>query len=1065
MPHYTQHPDFTTTPTLYAVATSHLDTQWRWDIQEVIRDLIPATMRDNLALFEKFPNYTFSFEGSIRYQFMEEYYPEDFERVKAAVAADRWHVCGSSVDAGDVNCVSPESLVRHTLYGNGYFRETFGKESADVFLPDCFGFGWALPSIMAHCGLKGFSTQKLTWGSAHGTPFSIGLWQGVDGSRIVATVDAGPYSTVVEHDLADDEKWAARIQANGEKTGLFLEWMYFGVGDRGGAPTEKTVDWVEKAIARADGKQRVVNVPADMLHKELTDEQKSRLPVWNNELIMTRHAIGGYTSQALMKRWNRASERLSDAAERACVAADWLGAATYPSGALLEAWTRFLWNQMHDILPGTCIPRAYEFAWNDEVLAQKQFAACLTSAMGGLCRGLDTDTDHPPVVVANTNAFAVTQTVEASVCYDGPAPFAVQAHGPDGVFVPTQSRRAGEKSLKVRFLATAPACGAAVYTLRPQVAHKAGTEMHATPTLLESDRLRVQVDANGDVCSILDKKLRRELLKAPIQLQLLPDAPREWPAWEIDHWTVTSEPSSVVAGPAEVRVVEHGPARAALEITRHAEGSTFRLRVAIEAGSPRVDFDLQVHWQSRARLLKAAFPVTAHDPKATYDLGLGVIERGLNTPQLYEVPAQQWADITDVSGAFGVAIMNDSKHGWDHPAPNVLRLSLLRTPGMHAGSQDKTEADFAAWFPDQDTQDLGPHRMAFAVMGHEGDWRNGVRQASAAFNHPLRAFLPRRAKGPLGATFSFLEVRSPQVLATTLKKAEDGDGFIVRLQELWGREAKAVEVAFAGAMLSAEEVDGQERKLGDVAPADGKLLVDFAPHKPRAFRVRLAAPEAAIRAPRLETVPVPATLAVATPNAARASASMDDKGRSYPAKLLRPGKIEHASVPFTIAGTQAAMALPCEGQEIALPDGDWDRVHLLVASIDGDADVDFHLDGKAQRATVHHWTDKLAAWIGRVGPDANYTSDPAHWTGGFIKPADVAHTCTHRHDGKTNADEPYEFCHLFRVSLSTHGAKTLTLPKNGAVRLFAVTMEASGNSTAPPAAPLIDRWETLTSLA
>ena len=184
-------------PTVYAVATAHLDTQWRWTIQETIDEFIPATLHTNFRYFDRYPGYRFSFEGSFRYQLMKEYYPEEYGRLRQEIAAGRWKVCGSWVDAVDTNIPSPESLVRHALYGNGYFRREFGVESRDVFLPDCFGFGYALPSIAAHCGLTAFSTQKLTWGSANGVPFDVGLWEGVDGSRLVAAIRPGAYVVAV----------------------------------------------------------------------------------------------------------------------------------------------------------------------------------------------------------------------------------------------------------------------------------------------------------------------------------------------------------------------------------------------------------------------------------------------------------------------------------------------------------------------------------------------------------------------------------------------------------------------------------------------------------------------------------------------------------------------------------------------------------------------------------------------------------------------------------------------------------------------------------------------------
>ena len=180
-----------TSPEVYVVATSHLDDQWRWTIQDTIDDFLPDTLHGNFALFEKYPGYNFSFEGAFRYMLAKEYYPEEYERLKSYIGTGRWKVAGSWITAVDTNVPSPESLTRQTLYGNGFFRREFGLSSRDVFLPDCFGFGFALPSVAAHAGLVAFSTQKLTWGSSIKIPFDVGLWEGVDGSSLVAALNPG----------------------------------------------------------------------------------------------------------------------------------------------------------------------------------------------------------------------------------------------------------------------------------------------------------------------------------------------------------------------------------------------------------------------------------------------------------------------------------------------------------------------------------------------------------------------------------------------------------------------------------------------------------------------------------------------------------------------------------------------------------------------------------------------------------------------------------------------------------------------------------------------------------
>src|SRR5580693_3056506 len=208
-------PDITKQPTLYVVPYAHLDTQWRWEFPQVISEYLLKTMRVNFDYIDKYPHYVFNWTGSNRYRLMKEYYPSDYARLKQYVAKGKWYPAGSSVEEGDVNLPSAESIIRQVLYGNTFFRDEFGKASAEYMLPDCFGFPASLPTILAHAGVLGFSTQKLVWGSSanaggaesiektpEGTPFDVGVWGGPDGSSVLAGLNPGSYDGGIDTDLS-----------------------------------------------------------------------------------------------------------------------------------------------------------------------------------------------------------------------------------------------------------------------------------------------------------------------------------------------------------------------------------------------------------------------------------------------------------------------------------------------------------------------------------------------------------------------------------------------------------------------------------------------------------------------------------------------------------------------------------------------------------------------------------------------------------------------------------------------------------------------------------------------
>src|SRR5262249_46218422 len=278
-------PDLSKQPTLYAVGYAHLDTQWRWEYPQTIQEYLSKTLRNNFALFDKYPHYIFNFTGANRYRLMKEYFPADFERLKQYVAAGRWFPAGSSMEEGDVNSPNAESIIRQILYGNNFFRKEFGVASKEYMLPDCFGFPASLPTILHHSGIVGFSTQKLSsdWQPAphvggpnspektpDGIPFNVGVWEGTDGSTVLAALNPLTYGSQVIYDISKtppppppdanltarerrvaQEDWVRRIQINGDLTGIKTDYHYVGTGDIGGAPNEASVKLMEAIVTKS----------------------------------------------------------------------------------------------------------------------------------------------------------------------------------------------------------------------------------------------------------------------------------------------------------------------------------------------------------------------------------------------------------------------------------------------------------------------------------------------------------------------------------------------------------------------------------------------------------------------------------------------------------------------------------------------------------------------------------------------------------------------------------------------------------------------------------------------
>ncbi|CAN5699788.1 glycoside hydrolase family 38 C-terminal domain-containing protein [soil metagenome] len=971
--------------TLYVVGYAHLDTQWRWAYPLVIREYIPNTMRHNFARFEKYPNYVFNFSGSRRYEMMKEYYPKDFEKLKEYIAKGRWFVCGSSVDENDANVPSSESQIRHVLYGNRFARKEFGKQSAEFMLPDCFGFPASLPTILAHCGIRGFSTQKLTWGSAVGIPFKVGVWEGVDGSSVIAALDPGSYAASVNEDLSESESWLKRIDNTGEMSGAFTDYHYYGTGDRGGAPEESAIDWVEKSIV-GDGPLNIVSATSEKMFLDITDRQREKLPRYRGELLLTEHSAGSVTSQGYMKRWNRKNELLADAAERASVAANWLGGISYPSKTLYDAWVLVLGSQMHDMLPGTSLPQCYEYCWNDELLALNQFASVTQTGVGVVASQMDTQGQGVALVVYNPLSIEREDVVEADLKNVGDPPRVI---GPDGKEVPSQKIGEG----KIAFLATVPPVGFATFDVRPSNKERANGP-RITERSLENERFRVTLNDAGDIASVFDKQNNREALQAPSRLAFLYENPSAFPAWNMDWSDRKNPPRSYVTGPAKFRIVESGPVRVTLEVTRESEGSRFVQRISLSSGAAgdQVNVSNTIDWQTQQRSLKATFPLAVSNPTATYQLSVGTIERGNNDPKKYEVPQHQWFDLTDADGKYGVAVLNDCKYGSDKPSDNALRLTMIYTPGTRGG------------FRDQGTQDIGRHQIDYAIVPHAGDWRNSnVQWGAKRFNQPMLVFQSPSHDGALGKTFSLLKLSSDQVMVDTIKKAEDSDEIIVRLKELSGKSVEDVRITAATSMASAREVNGQEDEIGAATIKDGALTTSMRPYQLRAFAIRLAAPSTTVPPPRTQKIALPFDLDGVSSDEDRADGAFDSAGRTYPAEQL-PAKIVSEGIEFATGPSKDGQnnAPTGRGQTIALPDG-FNRVYILAAAIDGDQSATFTIGDRPIPQRVADWSDYIGQWDNRLWtketPETSteVQGDVCGLLPGYVKRDTVAWFCSHRH--------------------------------------------------------------------
>lgn len=737
---------------------AHIDVAWLWTLGQTRRKA-GRTFHTVMRLMEQFPDYHFTQSQPQVYDYVRQDYPALFEAIKARISEGRWEPIGGMWVEADCNLSGAESLARQFLLGRTFFREHFGPdvESPVLWLPDVFGYAWALPQLIKQAGLDYFFTIKIGWSQYNRLPYDSFWWQGVDGTRVLThfstTKDpASPYAATY-NSVANPEEaigtWV-NFQQKAVQNDLL---MAFGYGDGGGGPTREMLENIRE-MANFPSAPQMRQRPVGDFFRDLEASSGDKLPTWNGELYLELHR-GTYTTQSRNKRANRKSEFLLHDAEFAAALASQLDSAyEYPKAALNKAWELVCLNQFHDIIPGSSINPVY-------VESQQQYAEIRQMAEQVRDAALDAIAGKTAgdVLVVNPASFARSDLA----FYAGKLGSGQQLQDASGSVVLTQSIEDG-----VLIAAQAlPPFSVTGLSITSGGAAAAETGLSVSETHLENEYLRVELNADGDIIRIYDKANAREVLPQGAvanQLQAFEDRPMNWDAWDID---IFYDDKMWLSSPAEsVKVVEFGPLRATLEIRRSVLSSPLVQRISLAYNSPRLDFDTWIDWRERHVMLKVAFPVDVLAPTATHEIQWGNVERPThrNTSwdwARFETAAQKWVDLSE--GGYGVSLLNDCKYGHD-VRDNVMRISLLRAPTM----------------PDPEA-DQGEHRFAYALLPHAGRWNETTVAAAYAFNDSLIARAGKGGKAVRGA--ALVQADQPNIVIETIKQAEDGDGIIVRLYE------------------------------------------------------------------------------------------------------------------------------------------------------------------------------------------------------------------------------------------------------------------------------------------
>ncbi|MCI1893239.1 MAG: glycosyl hydrolase-related protein [Lactobacillus sp.] len=783
-----------------AIGQTHIDVAWLWRYRHT-REKARRSFATALRLMDRYPEFKFFYSTPQVHKFIEQDDPTMFKAIQQRAKEGRWEPDGGTWVEPDTNLPSGEALTRQFLYGTRYFEAKFHHRQTVLWLPDVFGYSYALPQIMRGFGIERFATTKISWNDTNRMPHDVFMWTGLDGSRVLTE-----FITTTErtYDYTNPKEWkytyngeisphvimdSYRAYQDKDLTNVLL--MPYGFGDGGGGPTKEMIENIQ-VIDRLPGMPHIQNkTVADFfsdLQQTFTANQ-TPYPEWNGELYLEYHR-GTYTSQAAIKRQNRKLELAVRRAEIIATTAWVQQGVAYPKTAFDRIWEILLRNQFHDVLPGSAIGEVYEDA-NALYAEARQLVANIIA-------------DRLPAGSSDQyTLFNPTQLTHLTVYIAQPEAGIFEDNSGNQIAALREGR-----GWRLPQVAIAPFSSRKVHFVPvKQTLHQQTLAVDH----LTTPHYELAWNAKGQLTRLFDRDHQREVLTPGglgNVLRVYEDRPTAFDNWNIDA-DYPAKSQELAADQITVTADEAG-----YEVAMHYNfhHSTVSQTLKIPLDSRRLDFVTSAQWHEHELLLRTSFDLNVMTDVARYDIQYGNMTRPIarNTSweqAKFEVVGHQWADMSQRD--YGVALLNDCKYGYAATAAG-LSLSLIK----------------AGVYPDPDA-DQGQHDFTYSLLPHEGDYlAGGVVEAAAALNDPA-VVLPGVAAS-LPALFT---VASPTAGVDAIKQSEAGDAVIIRLHDFSGA-ATTVSVTPNFAYTQAQEVRLDESPVRDLtANADGAVSVELHPYQ------------------------------------------------------------------------------------------------------------------------------------------------------------------------------------------------------------------------------------------
>lgn len=783
---------------VYMCGHSHIDVAWLWTVKESERKAV-RTFANTLDLMDENPDFIFAQSQAVLYDMVKKNAPDVFNRIKEKVKSGQWEIMGNAWVEADTNIASGESLIRQLLYGRDFFMREFGIDSDIYWLPDCFGFSWALPQIIKRSGMRRFITTKLINNDTNAFPRSMFRWRGNSGDEVTAFFQQTHYQGEF-----DAEYIKGCRETNLQKDIADISFGMYGYGDGGSGCT---TDMLE----RAEALRNIPGMPAPVLAHTYDffddmEQYRDELPVWDGEMYYENHR-GTYTSQAFVKKNNRQGEFMLRNAEIISSLAEIYGAGEYPVHKLYELWKLLLVNQFHDILPGTSIHETYENTRLEYARLKSEGKQLISDTLRAVTDGKSDGF----ITVLNPLTHPVSGTVSVAL--------------PDGYSAVEDL--SGNKAVcavydnngvrSISFTASdVPSLGYKIYKFTAEAESR--PTVTVSPSLLENDYLKIKFDNNGEITSVYDKENCREVLTGNANaLTIYQDKPIHESAWNLEFdYQMKSFP---LTRADSITVTEASALRCEIKIVRSFNKSTITQYISLAHNERQIRIRTEAEWYEREKILKADFPVAVRSPYSTCETAHGSIQRPTHYNTSYdqakfEICMHKWVDLSE--GDYGVSILNDCKYGCN-VTDGKIGITLLRGPIV----------------PDP-TADIGHHEFTYVFVPHSGSWQQAdISALSYELNMPLAAvpgipmdFCPQ----------SFINIDRRGIVLDAFKKSLDNDGYILRIFEAHTTRGSCT-VRFAKAVTRVRECNMMEVNEAELSHSDSSFTFSIKPNEVKTFRI------------------------------------------------------------------------------------------------------------------------------------------------------------------------------------------------------------------------------------